>query len=123
MLSWCLCRKDSSRKRIISANRSVRVPDTIPENGWEEEVRCQKFGESPPTLASNSKSLATSTSPLLFDEEDPLSQPEGNIATSSLELRAGESPASNSEDMPSDGQSVKGNVDAPTTNPAVLCFF
>ena len=26
--------------RIINADRSVRVPATIPENGWEEEVTC-----------------------------------------------------------------------------------
>ena len=26
--------------RIINANRSVRVPGTIPENGWEGEVIC-----------------------------------------------------------------------------------
>ena len=41
--------------------------------------------ESPPAPASDFESLPPSTSPLLFDEEDPLSQPEGNIATSSFE--------------------------------------
>ena len=54
-------------------------------------------------------------SPLLFDEEDPLSEPEGNIAASSSEPTVGEFPAfpaSNSEDVPQDGKSVKGNVKA-----------
>ena len=62
----------------------------------------------PPTLSPR-----PSTSPLLFDEEDPLSQPEGNIAASSSEPTAGESPASpasNSEDVPLDGKSAKGKA-------------
>ena len=44
------------------------------------------------------------------------SEPEGNIATSSSEPTVGESlafPASNSDDVPQDGKSVKGNVKAP----------
>ena len=48
--------KDSSKieaLRIINADRSVRVPGTIVENGWEEEVSCWKPGESPPAPASN----------------------------------------------------------------------
>ena len=112
--------------RII-ADRSIQVPATILENGWEEEVNCRKPRESLPAPASNSESPPPSTSPLLFDEEDPLSQPEGNIDTSS-EPKAGESPASlasNSQDVPPDGQSLKGHVDAPPppTNPTVLCLF
>ena len=66
--------------------------------------------------ASNPESLSPSTSPLLFGEEDPLSEPEGNIAASSSEPTVGEFPAfaaSNSEDVPQDGKSVKGNVKAP----------
>ena len=72
--------------------------------------------EYPPAPASNLESPPPSTSPLLFDEEDPLSEPEGNIATSSSEPTVGESPASpasNSEDVPPDRKSVKGNVHAP----------
>ena len=79
--------------RIINADRSVRVPGTIPENGWEEEVTCWKPRESPRALASNSESPPPSTSPLLFDEEDPSSEPEGNVAASSSEPKVGESPA------------------------------
>ena len=105
---------------IINADRSVRVPGTILENGWEGEVICREPGESPPALASNPESLPPSTSPLLFDEEDPLSEPEGNIAASSLGPTVGEYPAfpaSNSEDVPQDGKSVKGNVNAPPQTP------
>ena len=106
--------------RIINANRSVRIPGTIPENGWEGEVNCWEPGESPPAPASNRESLPPSNSPLFFDEEDPLSEPEGNIAASSSEPTVGESPAfpaSNSEDVPQDGKSVKGNVEAPPQTP------
>ena len=106
--------------RIINADRSVRVPGTIPENGWEKELTCWKPGESPPPPASNPESLPPSTSPLLFDEEDPLSEPEGNIAASSSEPTVGEFPAipaSNSEDVPQDGKSVKGNAKAPPQTP------
>ena len=49
--------KDSLR--IINADRSVRVPGTIPDNGWEEEVTCWK-----PRVP------APPTPPLLFDEEE-----------------------------------------------------
>ena len=62
----------------------------------------------------------TIISPLLFDEEDPLSEPEGNIAASSSEPMVGEFPAfpaSNSEDVPQDGKSVNGNVKAPPQTP------
>ena len=66
--------------------------------------------------SSNSKCVAPSM-PLHFEEEDPLSQLKDNIAaTPSLEPKAGEaavSPTSNSQDLPPDGRSVKGNVDAP----------
>ena len=92
---------------IINADRSVS------QNGWEEEVTCRKPRESPPALASNPESPPLSTSPLLFDEEDPLSEPEGNIAASSSEPMVGEFPAfpaSNSEDVPQDGKSVKGKA-------------
>ena len=105
--------------RIINEDRSVRVHGTIPENGWEGEVICWELGESPPALASNPESPPPSTSPLLFDEEDPLSEPESNIIASS-EPTVGESPAfpaSNSEDVPQDGKSVKGNVKAPPHTP------
>ena len=77
----------------MNADCTVPVPDTIFENGWEEEVSCWKGKESVPALASNSESLCPSTLPLFFHEEDPLSQPEDNIAASSLELKAGECPA------------------------------
>ena len=106
--------------RIINADRSARVPGTIPENGWEKELTCWKPGESPPPPASNPESLPPPTSPLLFDEEDRLSEPEGNIAASSSEPKVGEFPAfpaSNSEDVPQDGKSVKGNVKAPPQTP------
>ena len=106
--------------RIINADRSVRVPGTIPENGWEKELTCWKPGESPPPPASNPESLPPSTSPLLFDEEDPLSEPEGYTAASSSEPTVGEFPAfpaSNSEDVLQDGKSVKGNVKAPPQTP------
>ena len=75
-----------------------------------------RLSESPPALASNPESPPPSRSPCLFDNEDPLSEPEGNIAASSLEPTVGESPAfpaSNSEDVPPDGKLVKGNVKAP----------
>ena len=101
---------------IMNADRSVRVPGTVPENGWEEEGNCQKLGESPPIPTSDSNTQPPSTSPLLFDEEDPLSQPEGNIAASSSEPTAEESSdslASDFEDVPTDGKLVKGNVKAP----------
>ena len=101
---------------IVNADRSVRVPGTIPENGWEAEVICWELGESPPAPASNPEFPPPSTPPLLFDEEDPLSEPEGNVAASFSEPIVGESPAfsaSNSEDVPQDGKSVKGNVKAP----------
>ena len=106
--------------RIINADRSVRVPGTIPEYGWEGEVSGWKPGESPPAPASNSESPPPSTSPLLFDEEDPLLEPEGNIAASSSEPTVAESRAflaSNSEDVPPDGKSAKGNVKAPPQTP------
>ena len=106
--------------RIINADRSVPVPGTTPENGWEGEMGCWKPGESPPAPASDSESPPPSTYPLLFDEEDPLSQPEGNIIASSSKPTSGESPASlasNSEDVPPDGKSVKGNVKAPPQTP------
>ena len=64
-----------------------------------------EFGDRPSTLPL----------PLPFDEEDPLPESEGNIAASSSEPTVGESPAfpaSNSEDVPQDGKSVKGNVKA-----------
>ena len=52
--------------------------------------------------ASNSKSPPPSTSPVILEEEDPLSQPKDNAATTpSLEPKARKSPpspASNSED-------------------------
>ena len=94
------------------------VPGTIPGNRWDKEVLCWKAGESPPTLASNSNPRPTppSTLPLHFDEEDSLSQPKDIIATSFLEPKARESPASpasNSKDMPPNGQSVKGNFEPP----------
>ena len=41
--------------RIINLDRSVPVPGTIPENGWEEEVRCWKPGDSPLALAADSE--------------------------------------------------------------------
>ena len=90
--------------RIINVDRSVRVPCTIPENGWEggELLGARRISSC---LASNPESPSPSTSPLLFDEEDPLSEPEGNIA------------ASNSEEMPPNGKSVKGNVKAPPQTP------
>ena len=75
---------------IINADRSVRVPGTIPENGWEKELTCWKPGESPPPPASNPESLPPSTSPLLFDEEDPLSEPEGNTAAPRWEVSEGQ---------------------------------
>ena len=106
--------------RIINADRSVRVPGTILENGWEKELTCWKPGESPPPPASNPESLPPSTSPLLFHEEDPLSEPEGNIAASSSQPTVGEFrafPASSSKDVPQDGKSVKGNVKAPPQTP------
>ena len=74
---------------------------------------CWKEGESPPAPASNSP--PPSSSPVLFDEEDA----EDNAAASSLEQKAGDSPAapaSNCKDVPPDGQSVKDNVD-PTPPP------
>ena len=105
---------------IIHADCSVRVPGTIPENEWEGEVNSWEPVESPPAPASNPKSPPPSTSPLLFDEKDPLSEPEGNIAASSSEPTVGEPPgfpASNSEDVPLDGKSMKGNVKAPPQTP------
>ena len=76
---------------IINANRSVRVPSTIPENGWEEEVSWWKPGESPLAPARDSESPSQSTPPHLFEQENPLSQPEGNIAASPSEPIAGQS--------------------------------
>ena len=76
-------------------------------------MSCWKRGESPSVPTSDSP--PASTSPLHFDEEDPLSQPQGNIATFSLEPIVEESltsPTSDSEDVPLDGKSVKGNVTA-----------
>ena len=111
--------------RIINANCSVRVPGTIPENGWEEEVTCWKPGEYPRAPSSNPMFPPPSTSPLLFDEEDPLLEPEGTIAASASKPTVGESPAfpaSNSEDVPQDGKSVKGNVKAPPQTPLHFLF-
>ena len=70
--------------RIIKVDRSVQGPCTIPENGWDGEVNCLEPGESPPATASSPQSPPPST-PLLFDEEDPLWEPEGNIAGQRLE--------------------------------------
>ena len=84
--------------------------------GGKGEVNCWELGESPPALASNLESPPTSTSPLFFDEDDPLSELQGNVTASSSEPMVGESPmfpASNSEDVPSDGKALKGNVKAP----------
>ena len=67
-------------------------------------------------VAAHARAFPPSTSPLVFDEEDPLLEPEGNIAASSWEPTVGQSPAfpaSNSEDVPQDRKSVKGNVKAP----------
>ena len=75
--------------------------------------------ESPPAPASNLE-FSPPTCPLHFYEEDSLSEPEGNIATSSSEPTIGESPAFpalNSEDVPPDGKPVKGNVKAPPQTP------
>ena len=79
-------------------------------------MTCWKPGEAPPTPASDPEYPPPSASSLFFDEDDPLSEPKGNIATSSSEPTVKESsafPASNSEDVPQDGKSVKGNVKAP----------
>ena len=95
-------------KRMVG---HVAINRCIPENGWEKELTCWKPGESPPPPASNLESLPPSTSPLLFDEEDALSEPEGNVAASSSEPTVGEFlafPASHFEDVPQDGKSVKG---------------
>ena len=90
--------------RIINADRRVRGPGTIPKNGWEGEVGCWEPGESScPGLQPESP--PPSTSPLLFDEEDPLLEPQGNIAASSSEPTFA---AFNFEDMPPDGKSAKG---------------
>ena len=81
---------------------------------------CWQPGEPPLAPASNPESPPPSTSPLLFDEENPLSEPKGNIAASSSEPTVGESPAfpaSNSEDVPQDGKLVKCNVKAPPPTP------
>ena len=105
---------------IITANVSVLFPGTIPKNGSEGEVIFWEPAESPPALASNPEPPPPSISPLFFDEGDPLSEPEGNIAASSSEPTVGESPASpasNSEDVPQDWKSVKGNVKAPPQTP------
>ena len=93
--------------RIINADRPLRVPGTIPENGWEGEVIFWEPGESPPAPASNCESPPPSTSPLLFDEEDPLSSSEPIVGQSPA------CPASNYEDVPQNRKSVKGNVKAP----------
>ena len=101
---------------IKEAPCSFRVPGTIPKNGWEGEVACWKRAQSPPALASNPESPPLSTSPHFFYEEGPLSELEGNIATSSSEPTFGEFPAcpvSNSEDVPQDGKLMKGNGQAP----------
>ena len=108
------------KEAVCNVDHSVRVPGTIPKNGWEGEVICWEPGESSPAPASHPESPPPSTSPLLFDEEDPLSEPEGNIVASSSEPTAGKSPAfpaSNSEDVPQDGKSVKVNVKAPPGTP------
>ena len=92
------------------------VPSAIPENGWEGGVNCWEPEESPPAPASNPESRPPSAFPLFCDEEDPLLEPEGNIAASSSEPTVGESPAflaSTSEDVLQDGKPVKGNVEAP----------
>ena len=41
--------------RIINADPSLQLLGTIPKNGWQEDLICQKAGESPSSLASNSK--------------------------------------------------------------------
>ena len=115
ILFWRLCRKDSSSRHCASSMQLRLSPRHHPENGWEEGVSLWKPGESHPAPASNSESPPPSTSPLFFDEEDPLLQPEG---TSSSEQKARESPtylASNCEDVPPHGQPVKGHVGAPPT--------
>ena len=83
-------------------------------------MSCWNLRESPLAPASDSEFPPQSTSALLFDEGDPLSQPKGNIAASSVDPTAGEcpaSPASNFDDMPPDGKLVKGNVKAPPQTP------
>ena len=83
-------------------------------------MSCWNLRESPLAPAFDSEFPPQSTSALLFDEGDPLSQPKGNIAASSVDPTAGEcpaSPASNFDDMPPDGKSVKGNVKAPPQTP------
>ena len=52
--------------RIINADCSIRVPSTIPENGWEGEVSCWKRPESLLAPASDSESPPLSTSPSLL---------------------------------------------------------
>ena len=85
--------------------------------GGSELLEAWRISSSPSLQLS---ALPPSTSPPFFDEEDPLSEPEGNIAASSSEPTVAESrasPASNSEDVPLDGKSVKGNVKVPPQTP------
>ena len=112
-----LCRKDSSRKHCESSMQITPSEYPAPARRMGGGgVICLELGESPPAPASNPEFLPPSTSPFFFDEEDPLSEPEGNIAASSSEPTVRECPAfmaSNFEDVPQDGKSVKGNVKAP----------
>ena len=114
----CILAKGLIREalRIINADHYVQVPGTIPENGWEVESRRLEnlLLHQPPTLSPRAHLLH------LFEEEDNI------VATPSLELKAGESPpslASNSEDVPQDGQSVKGNVGVPPPTPHSSASF
>ena len=119
MLLLHLCRKDSSSKHCASSSLrpSPRHHPREWVGGGGDLLEAWRMSSCP---ASNLESLPPSTSPLLFDEEDPLSEPEGNIAASSSEPTVGESlafPASNSEDVLQYGNSVKGNVKAPPQTP------
>ena len=56
--------------RIINADRAVRLPGTIPQKGWEEDLICWKDGESPPVPSPKCESPQPCDSPLLFEEEE-----------------------------------------------------
>ena len=83
-------------------------------------MNCREPGESPRAPASNPESLPPSIPPLLYDEDDPLLEPEGNIAASSSGPAVGKSassPTSFPADVPLDWKSVKGNVKVPPPTP------
>ena len=104
------CSSKKARKKGLKQRGPRSNTDGATSKAYEDVVAGSPKGDSAPQWEH------VAVVPLLVDEEYPLSEPEGNIVASSSEPAIEESPAfpaSNSEDVPLDGMSVRGNIKAP----------